>query len=348
MATDVFNNPSNDYVNPALSPCANVADGNSGVFKFIDDGAGVVVGTDITQFMDLSELSINVTEWSGRKQTIQSGEVIYIPGPDRGLLYKKQVFQIPNLGVTNQEYYFTIDLSISYYNNFRHYNINVDASSNYSLNLDIDDALNIELANSGVKTEVVYDPSNFTFTGTQLGYEYDITNVVLTTIDASMDSTSPFADSSTYVLTEDTSSGLPASKYPNGAMLGYLLKANYPSDECYRNWWLYMNHVNSPFDVYVVADVSTTDTSTYYSKFSKNVEVGMSGTGDATTLSAADYLDYINTNDLWFKVGKFAARFSAPDFPENSQKNLIGGFYLFNPQTFPINIEYMILNKQES
>lgn len=702
MAIDVFNNPSNDYVNPGLSPCVNVPDGNKGEFKFTDGGAGVIAGSDILQFMDLSGISIDVTEWSGKKQTLQSGEVIYIPGTDKGLLNKRQVFNIPEFGETNQKYYFIIDLSIGYYNNFRYYNINLDASSNYSLNLDIDNALNIALSDNNIRTEATYNTDNFTFLGSQLGYEYDISNVVLTIIDASMDSTSPFPAiivdgervPQTYNLVEDVSLALPGSKYPNGAMLGYILKANYPTDECYRDYWLYMNHVKSPFDVCLpvdlitniedistytvttfdpsvqwgpfvddvsidIKDVSCVDTgytydpsygdtiinedvsnaiidsslftfstitnsiiirsgivdfelvdenyisdssiyssdlydstgsdlsfvtdsfisdsslsaidvsggflqksyvrlsllenldvaclylledtsvfnstvrnlvsddndfyssgiantilnnggvydssvldvsiisstisgtyvqdsdvssgnilnsylentvifksyiedssvslspiqgdtsifsstlqntwlnayivtpglwaddvspsiieihestildtsiynatvydsiiytshiydsslircsiynseiddtvtidvdsstikvdavcdasvswnedvSTYYEKIAKAIDVGMSGSGNATTLSAADYLDYINTNDLWFKVGKFASRFTAPDIPESNQKNLIGGFYLFNPQQFPINIEYMILNKVES
>lgn len=264
MATDVFNNPSNDYVNPGLAPCAGIPDGNSGEFKFIDGGAGVVVGSDIVQFIDLSGLSIDVTEWSGRKQTLQSGEVIYVPGPDKGLLNRKQIFEIPT-NETDQKYYFIIDLSISYYNNFRHRNINLEASSNYSLNLDIDDALNVALSNKSIKAEAAYiDPSTLAFTGTQLGYDFDISNVVLTLIDASLDSTSPFPAiiidgeriPQTYDLNEKTLLALPASKYPNGAMLGYVLKADYPSDECYRNWWLYMNHVHSPFDVYIAETIT--------------------------------------------------------------------------------------------
>jgi hypothetical protein len=345
MVTDVFNNPSNDYISPGLSPCVGVPDGNSGDFKFIDDGVGVTVGSDIALFMDLSDINIHVTAWTSEKKTLQSGEVIYVPGLEKGLLYKKQVFDIPSdFNETNQEYYFIIDLSVSYYNNFKYYNINLEASSNYSQNLDIDDALNIAFGNKGIKVGATYDPSIFTFAGTQKGYDFDISNVTLTLIDSSTDSTSPFPDSSTYTLSEDASSALPAMKYPNGAMLGYMLKVKYPSTECYRDYWINMNHVSSPMDVFEEIII---DSSTYYEKFTKKVEVGMSGSGDEKTLSAGDYLDYINSNDMWFKVGKFASRFTAPDHPDTAEKNLIGGFYLFNPQTFIVNIEYMLLNRIE-
>jgi uncharacterized protein YjbI with pentapeptide repeats len=255
MPTDVFNNPSNDYVNPGLAPCVNVPDGNSGDFKFIDDGAGVVVGSDIASFMDLSDITIHVTTWASNKITLQSGEVIYVPGLEKGLMNRKQVFNILSSGYagSTSKYFMIVDLSISYYNNFKHYDINIEASSNYSQNIDIDDALNIALGNNNIKAEVTYDPSSFTFIGTQEGYDFEISNIVLTLIDSSTDANSPFIYPPilpSYELEEDASLALPAMKYPNGAMLGYILKARYPTTECYRDWWIYMNHVHSPFIVF--------------------------------------------------------------------------------------------------
>jgi hypothetical protein len=101
--------------------------------------------------------------------------------------------------------------------------------------------------------------------------------------------------------------------------------------------------------VYVNADCSTSiewilDTSLFYQKYTKDINVGMSGNGDDTTLSAGDYLDYINTHNGWNKVGLFSSRITTPDYPESNVKNLIGGFYLFNPQLFPVQVEYMLIN----
>ena len=42
---DQFNNPANNYVYPALSPCAGT--GNDSNLEFIDDGLGIVSGSEI-------------------------------------------------------------------------------------------------------------------------------------------------------------------------------------------------------------------------------------------------------------------------------------------------------------
>ena len=43
-------------------------------------------------------------------------------------------------------------------------------------------------------------------------------------------------------------------------------------------------------------------------KYTKIINVGMNGSGDDTTLSGSDYLDYINSHNLWYKVGVFSSR----------------------------------------
>jgi hypothetical protein len=64
----------------------------------------------------------------------------------------------------------------------------------------------------------------------------------------------------------------------------------------------------------------------------------------ATALSAADYLDYIESNKLWEKVGVLRMWLSATD-PENSNtENLITGFYVFNPTASVVKIDYMTIN----
>ncbi len=612
--SDVFNNPSNSYVNPGLAPCAGSGENNK--LEFIDGKVCIVNGAEQVQCLDLSDISVPVSSWSGQKKTLQSGEVIYIPGLEKGIQNKVQVFEDGITEIkTDQEYYFIIDLSVSYYSNFKYYNIAIEASANQSLNIDISDALNIALGNNNISINAAYNSSNFTFTGTQVGYDFNITNVNLLIIDASMDSTSPFP---TYKidgvaipqppqpnsLVEDTSSALPAYKYPNGAMLGYVITGTYPTDECNYTSWIYMNEVKTPFDVYIPtevdnvitdisiyqsitfdssiqwedeviflapitvdasessvtsthitdssvsdttindciitdssiydssigdsstnnsyiissyidnqkndpsilsdfiiqdtsiintsvvhsyilssnisqlsivdeSDISTgkiinsqiensemtnvnvtdssilnsyinkdssiinsfiekswinafeftpgswvndasctkeyitgglihdssvnnsiltdvsiytsilydtsvlnctlynvvlenstvensrtievnttcdssvswnVDSSLFYSKFTKNVDVGMNGAGNETTLSAGEYLDYVNSNNLWDKFGPLSARIAVPDNPGTSIKNLINGFYLFNPQNFAMVVDYITIN----
>lgn len=274
MATDVFNNPSNDYVNPGLSPCVNVADGNSGNFEFIDGGAGVVSGANILQFLDLSDISIPVSAWTGQNITLQSGEVTYVPGLTKGLQQLTQVFPIPDFGYTNQEYFLVLDLSINFYKNFKHYEPNVNGTGDYDTNVTIADSLNIALGNAGIYITATYDASGFTFTGNTEGYNFDVTNAVLTVIDASMNANSPFPhdvfDGWSEVLIEDATQYIPSAKYPNGAMLGYVVKPNYPTGECQYACWIYMNHVKNPFEYYLpvtvintITDISTYETTTF-------------------------------------------------------------------------------------
>lgn len=496
MVSDVFNNPSNDYINPGLAPCAGIAD--SYTFEFITDGAGVISGSEILQFIDLTSISAPVSSWVGRTNTLQSGEVLYVPGLTKGLQQRKIVYDIPDFGEDDQEYYFILDLSINYYYNFRYYENALDASANYTLNVSIDDALNIVFGDYNISATTAYDASAFTFTGDTNGYDFDITNVVLTIIDASLDSGSPFTTlvvdgervAQTYTLEENTGSELPATKYPNGAMLGYMLKAAYPTTSSSEQSWIYINNVKSPYDVYesksldldpsitIAFDASTsigtewtfttadasgtidastmssliiedgsisnsvitdssiqrsviydsslsssyvdnltinvtvgnnrplfsemtiwdtsisngyvadssiyssvisdssivnctlynvsstdstnvntrvinidasvynivTDSSIYFERFSKTIDVGRNAAGTTTIMSAAEYLDYINCNNLWDKVGPLASLISAPDPEGSTTKNLVGGFYIFNPQTFSVQVEYILIN----
>jgi hypothetical protein len=90
------------------------------------------------------------------------------------------------------------------------------------------------------------------------------------------------------------------------------------------------------FDIYQ-------DTSTFYLKHRRRLEVGMSGCSVDDLMSAGDYLNWVTTNGMWRKVGDMYIWTSAPDPTNNcTEKNLIDGFYVYNPHTFPVQIEYMV------
>jgi hypothetical protein len=57
-------------------------------------------------------------------------------------------------------------------------------------------------------------------------------------------------------------------------------------------------------------------------------------------MSAGDYLEWITENEDWKKVGDSYIWTSAPD--NGDTRNLIDGFYVYNPQTFPVQIDYLI------
>jgi uncharacterized protein YjbI with pentapeptide repeats len=157
------------------------------------------------------------------------------------------------------------DLSVNYYKNFSYTFSNIDVSANYGQNIGISDALNLKLFNDGIKIVSSYDASILSFEGSLQGYDFIISNVFLTIIDTSENSSSPFANGSnaqTYDMLEDASAEVPAAKYPNTAMQGLALKGIYPAGYNDSDYWIYLNHVSDymtfcdPISVFYDSDVS--------------------------------------------------------------------------------------------
>lgn len=529
---DLFNNDSNNYVYPALSPCAGAGD-NSYLEFLPNETIGIIKGADILASINFSDIKIPVSAYSIQSQILGAGEVVFIGGLSKGLQNRTQGFLFPYLTQsTINPYFMEIDLSIGFYRNFKYVNLNLEASGNYANGIGIDTALSLALSNLTAKVEALYDPSNLNFTGTQEGYDYKITNVNLTLIDASQDASSPFLSlvidgsrvSQTWVLEENLDLEVPYAKYPNSAMQGIILKGTFPNISTITEYdkWFYVNHVGSTIILYdpleidnyitnlqktvtitfdpsiifgpfidtdvsadieniepsiglidtiyakncvfrnieilnssiygsiinddssttnsvienswinayilivdpstldkiyiiddptipesslgnrvpislstindcsinnsVISDTSifnsflidvslirctlynclfdvstvtfnncrnirinefidtsvsyTLESSTYYSQSIKTINICLNGESTSTEMSAGDYLDYINTNGYWSKVGQLYIWTSAPDFTDT--QNLINGFYAFNPHDFSIQLDYLL------
>ena len=264
--SDVFNNPSNDYIYPALSPCVGSSDDQ--YLKWTENGLCIIKGSEIISCVTFDDLAIPVTAFNKEQKLLSSGEVTFIPGLTKGLCKKQQAFTMPDL-VSDDEslnpYFFQVDLSVNYYKNFKYTLKNIEASANYSNGIDIKTALNLAFNSAGIKITSKYDPSTLTFIGSQDGYEFDISNVLLTIIDTSENSSSPFGhldNAESYELEEDASLLIPAARYPNSAMQGIILRGIYPSDEgSDADYWVYVNHVTDYVVVYDTVDVSYYDPS---------------------------------------------------------------------------------------
>jgi hypothetical protein len=83
------------------------------------------------------------------------------------------------------------------------------------------------------------------------------------------------------------------------------------------------------------------DSSLFYTKSIKRLDVGMNGCSTSEVMSAGDYLDWVTTNDYWNKFGDIYIWTSAPDGCSDC-RNLIDGFYVYNPHSFTCKIEYML------
>jgi len=345
MTADLFNNTSNDYIIPDVAPCPGEADSGSNTFEFLpNQQVGIISGSNIISAMNLGDISQLVTGWVQQTKILESGELMFIQGLTKGISYRTQYFLLADTSlITYSNWYMSVDLSINYYKNFRYYQDSIYATADYTNGVELDTALNIVLDAKGIKATALYvDACTLSFTGTQLGYYFNVTTV----------NSSVWTDVSIYgeTMIEDVSSAIPAYKYPNTAMLGYVLKVTYPSGQVASDEWVEINHVPDyltyyeAVDVSVFVDPSTWDASTYYIEQYKAVDVGLSGTAcDSTTLSAADYLDWVETNGQWEKVGVLRIWLSASDPTTTNAENLITGFYVFNPQSFPVKIEYMTI-----
>ena len=250
--TDVFNNSSNDYIYPGLSPCPGT--GEDQYLVWTADGLCIIKGASVISCISFADLEIPVNGFSKEQKILGTGEVTFIPGLTKGLCNKYQGFTMPYLVSTNSAlnpYFMQIDLSINYYKNFSYVMGDVDASASYVQNISIDTAVNLAFGTDGINITSVYDPCIFSFTGGLAGYEFDITNVVLSIIDISMNANSPFAheeNAEQYVLVEDVSAAVPSAKYPNTAMQGIILKGTYPYEYqntvlCEEDKWVQINHV---------------------------------------------------------------------------------------------------------
>jgi hypothetical protein len=249
--TDVFNNPANNYVNPALSPCAGA--GDDSYLQFLPNKSiGIVQGSNILAAISFADLKIPVSGYSTQKKVLGPLEVAFIPGLTKGLNYRSQSFTLPPFTENDLNPYFMIvDLSIGFYRNFRYEAFSVEASANYAENINISDALNIALSDIKAKIVTSYDPSSLTFLGTGIGQDFNVTNVKLTLIDASDNSSSPFPPIiigvnniiQDFILDEDLSKMVLYAKYPNSAMQGILLRVEYPSSIVDPERWVYINHV---------------------------------------------------------------------------------------------------------
>jgi uncharacterized protein YjbI with pentapeptide repeats len=307
--TDLFNNPSNDYVNPGLSPCAGASD--DAYFGIGDGNAEITSGSDILAKLDFSDIQIPVSAYSTETKILEEGEVVYIPGLTKGLQKRKQVFFMPNLVSTDEDlnpYFLTVDLSLSYYKNFKYVQVAIDASANYGQNISLEDALNIAL--DGISVTATYDPSTLSFTGTVDGFDFTVSNVILGVIDASQNVDSPFpneANAETYGLVEDPDSEVCYAKYPNGASQGIVMKGIYPSSTPMTPYdhWLYINHVSDYVTFYepieidnYVADVSSYlrvgyDPSTYFGKVEPSLNLDFDIPDSSSNLYDVSLLSFV-------------------------------------------------------
>lgn len=327
MATDLFNNTSNDYIQPDLAPCPD-AGGDNYAFEFLSKKeVGVVDGSKTLASLSFSNFSQPITGWSQDKKIIEAGEVIYINGLTKGVTGKAEVFPFYFEVNPSSNYYMEINASIGFYRNFKYSTYNLNASSNLDLSIDVENATNLALLSLGSSVTFDYnDVSIFTFGG-PAGYDFSVTNLSVRRSDTSI----------LYSLTKDPIASIPAFKYPNGAMLGYMFKTAFPTTVTVdSDKWLYINHVPSTFTFYEAS------TGTGYVKYTKTVDVGLNGTSTPTVMSAGDYLNYIDVNHLWEKVGSLRAWIGAED-PATSETNLVTGFYLYNPHAFPIQIDYITI-----
>lgn len=61
------------------------------------------------------------------------------------------------------------------------------------------------------------------------------------------------------------------------------------------------------------------------------------------TVGLYKYMEYLTKNDLWLRVGDAYMIFGRPDNFESPTKNLLSSVLIYNPNSIPIRIKYMIM-----
>lgn len=333
MPIDLFNPTSNNYINPELPECPGSAAENTTLEFLNGKKIGVISGSDILVSTELGDISEIVTAWSRQTKIVESGEVTFIQGLTKGISNRTQRFLFDGSTIYNgveHDLYMSANLQINYYRNFRYYDVSLFVTSDPENSIRFENALNIVFGENNISVTATYDPSGLTFVGSPAGYSFDITS-----IDVSV----WLPDTSIYgsPMVEDVSAEIPAFKYPNTAMLGYVLKVTYPIDSNESDRFVNINHIPDYLTYYVLNEDSSC-----YDKDCDAVDAGMSGPSTDTTISAGDYLNYVDENNLWEKVGPVKIWISVPDPVDSNDENLITGFYVFNPHPYPIKIDYMV------
>jgi len=333
--SDLFNNISNDYVYPDLAACSGTSDFT--VFEFLPGKqTGIISGSQIVSAMNLSDISQEVTAWVQQAQYLNQGEVVFIPGLTKGISHRTQVFPIIGdviYNTPNDKMYMSIDISINYYKNFKYHQTSITAQADKALGIDLKSAVNLVLFDSGIDVKLDHKPEEFIFTGNFPGYDFEITDIYVERFVPDTSVVSAYLD-------ENLDRRIPAQKYPNSGMLGYLLKVTYPPNILQDELkYVQLSHVPTKL-VYYEEDPSNPG---LYERLEKIVDVGKNGNSTDTIISAGDYLHYITSNEKWEKVGIFRGWLSTTDPANSTITNLINGFYLLNPHTFPVKIEYMTI-----
>lgn len=61
------------------------------------------------------------------------------------------------------------------------------------------------------------------------------------------------------------------------------------------------------------------------------------------TIGLYKYMEYLTKNDIWLRVGDAYMIFGRPDNFESDTKNLLSSVLIYNPNSIPIRIKYMIM-----
>jgi hypothetical protein len=341
MGQDLFNNISNDYIYPDLPPCPGSSDDGSYIFEFLpNEQVGVISGSDIIAAMDLGDISQPISGWVQQSKILQPGEVTFIQGLTKGISIHLQFFPFDGSVIytgANHPFYMSADISLNYYKSFKHYDINVFATADPDDGIDIANAFAIKFDELGIAIDVTYEPSGLTFKGQTAGYLFNVDNVDVSLWEPD---TSIWGET----LYEDSSTSIPAFKYPNGAMLGYVLKVIYPKSVEDSEAYVEINHVPDYLEWFeFVYDATDATCGGCYVRHYDAVDVGISKSCKINTMSGGDYLNYIDTHNKWEKVGPLRIWLSVPDPVNSNIENLITGFYVFNPHDFPVQISYMTI-----
>lgn len=275
-----------------------------------------------------------------------------------------------------------VDFYIKYYKNGTAKLSHIEGIGDYDDKISYIDNVQEKINALEIPITFTVENDNLCFTSTVLGYEFYIrSDVKINSVRLYTNEASIIDPSVNIILNEDENKYVPFKKYRNGAFRGVLLVPIYPkynaqSVELFQKS-LRIAHIKNRIESYNPIDASG---NTYERKLKdvidcyceiaeiekfnnwRYVENGIlenneiigndsismniidASTGLNNMTGLYGFINWVHEHNMFTNVGKFYSVITPPDPVDDSWKNLVGGFLIYNPNPFPIQVGYMVFS----
>jgi len=374
-----YQNPDKQYLKTNMI-CSGAADGSYN-FNIAKSSANISSGDELIASLDLSGINEKLTEYNKETRVIEAYDFVYIKGFNKGRTYQRNVFlSVPKELMDDEDmlYITGLEFYIDYYRNGIAKRVDIKTSGSLKNEQTILEAVQEILDNNQIKVTITLDGNLFVFTGTETGYEFHIgcdshPNAIkcFSHIDVN-DPTNEYPHDIEELMYDYCPAYVPPFKYRNGAFRGVIINPKYPEynansiSDIQRSLKVAFvpNRIHMDLPVRVAGrilyDQRNFDIIADYSDMMEKQRFEQWRNIDESTLCEDEcyykhlanrnilgiygFVDwmYEHNNEGWANVGSLFANIAPIDTQDTSDKNLIPGFVVYNPNPFPVIINTML------